>query len=40
MERIDALDFKFNSYLTVGRDQALQAAPGSREIMESLLDNV
>ena len=26
MERIDALDFKFNSYLTVCRDQALQAA--------------
>ena len=26
LERIDALDFKFNSYLTVCRDQALQAA--------------
>ena len=26
LERIDALDFKFNSYLTVRRDQALQAA--------------
>jgi aspartyl-tRNA(Asn)/glutamyl-tRNA(Gln) amidotransferase subunit A len=26
LERIDALDFKFNSYLTVCRDEALQAA--------------
>ena len=31
MERIDALDFKFNSYLTVGRDQALQAAREAEE---------
>ena len=26
LERIDALNFKFNSYLTVCREEALQAA--------------
>ena len=29
LERIDDLDFKFNSYLTVSRKQALQAAQGA-----------
>ena len=31
LERIDDLDFKFNSYLTVSRKQALQAAQGAEQ---------